>query len=123
MRRIRAIEPGGSRRDLPLELQLQCHLRLVKGGAQSVYGRIDANKPAPTMTTRCTTPSCGRFVHPVEHRGLTLREAATLQTFPRSYRFVGTYDSIEKQIGNAVPVGMAHELGTALRGLLSAQLR
>ncbi|MGC2207525.1 MAG: DNA cytosine methyltransferase [Candidatus Dormiibacterota bacterium] len=119
MRRIQALEPGGSRHDLPPELQLDCHRRLGKKGAGSVYGRIDASKPAPTMTTRCTTPSCGRFVHPVENRGLTLREAATLQTFPRSYRFSGTYDSIEKQIGNAVPVGMAQVLAAAIHELLS----
>lgn len=114
LQRIRALEPAGSRRDLPPELQLACHRRLGRSGAGSVYGRIDADKPAPTMTTRCTTPSCGRFIHPVEPRGLTLREASTLQTFPRTYHFAGTYDSIEKQIGNAVPVEMAHALGIAL---------
>ncbi|MFE6714649.1 DNA cytosine methyltransferase [Streptomyces sp. NPDC057695] len=69
------------------------------------------DEPAPTMTTRCTTPACGTFVHPTEHRGLTLREAATFQTFPVSYVFSGNYGSIERQIGNAVPVRMAKGLG------------
>ena len=118
LQRIQALEPGGSRRDLPPELQLACHRRLGRSGAGSVYGRMDADKPAPTMTTRCTTPSCGRFVHPVEHRGLTLREAAMLQTFPQTYQFVGGYDSIEAQIGNAVPVLMARTLGSSILGLL-----
>lgn len=70
------------------------------------------------MTTRCTTPSCGSFVHPDEHRGLTLREAATLQTFPTGYFFSGGYDAIERQIGNAVPVRLAEALGLAVRTLL-----
>jgi DNA (cytosine-5)-methyltransferase 1 len=70
------------------------------------------------MTTRCTTPSCGRFVHPTEDRGLTLREAALLQTFPIDYRFHGTYESVERQIGNAVPPRLAKALGLILAGVL-----
>lgn len=71
------------------------------------------------MTTRCTTVSCGRFIHPVEDRGISLREAALLQTFPIDYRFVGSHESIERQIGNAVPVRLAHALGLAVRSLLA----
>ena len=70
------------------------------------------------MTTKCTTPSCGRFVHPTEHRGISLREAALLQTFPIDYGFVGNHGSIERQIGNAVPVRLAHALGLAVRRCL-----
>lgn len=77
----------------------------------SSYGRVRADDVAPTMTTRCTTPACGAFVHPTEHRGLTLREAATFQTFPPDYVFEGGYDAVERQIGNAEPVRMAHALG------------
>lgn len=73
------------------------------GGYTDVYGRLWWDKPAPTITARCRTPSCGRFVHPEQHRGLTVREAALLQTFPESWQFEGPFDDRFKQIGNAVP--------------------
>ena len=122
--RIAAVPVGGTRFDLPPEHQLACHNRLqrrgkaVRGQATSSYGRVRADAPAPTMTTRCTTPACGSFVHPTEHRGLTLREAAVLQTFPVDYAFSGGYESVERQIGNAVPVHMAYGLGLAIAMLL-----
>lgn len=124
--RIAAVPVGGTRFDLPPEHQLACHARLVrygrpvKGSATASYGRVRADAPAPTMTTRCTTPACGSFIHPTEHRGLTLREAATFQTFPPDYVFVGGHDSVERQIGNAVPVHMAYGLGLAVASLLDA---
>jgi len=122
--RIAAVPVGGTRFDLPEEHRLACHGRLsrdgrpVSGQATSSYGRVRADAAAPTMTTRCTTPACGAFVHPTEHRGLTLREAATFQTFPPGYAFDGGYDAVERQIGNAVPVRMAHALGLAVLAAL-----
>lgn len=120
LRRIEVMPVGGGRLDLPEELRLVCHKRLEKRSATSIYGRIDADEPSPTMTTRCTTPSCGRFVHPSEHRGLSLREAALLQTFPLSYRFPGDYGQTERQIGNAVPCRLAQALGLIVDGLREA---
>lgn len=118
-RRIEAIPVGGGRFDLPEEHQLDCHKRLGAKNATASYGRIKWDGPASTMTTRCTTPACGTFVHPEEHRGITLREAATLQTFPPDYDFEGDYGSIERQIGNAVPVRMATVLGVAVQRTLN----
>lgn len=118
--RIAAVPVGGTRFDLPPQLQLECHKKLTgaKGGpsrsAGGSYGRVKYDRASPTMTTRCTTPSCGSFIHPTEDRGLSLREAAALQTFPHSYRWAGSYGSIERQIGNAVPVWMAEALGLAV---------
>lgn len=120
--RIEAVPINGTRFDLPLRLQLDCHKKLSGRRATSSYGRLRLDEPSPTMTTRCTTPACGAFIHPTEHRGITLREAATLQTFPYKYNFVGKYESIERQIGNAVPVRMAEMLGTAVKRLLSPTL-
>lgn len=119
LRRIQAVPVGGGRHDLPKELQLDCHKRLGSRHASSVYGRMRLEEPAPTMTTRCTSPSCGAFVHPTEHRGISLREAALIQTFPPNYKFCGAYGSIERQIGNAVPVRMAEALGLAVLSLSS----
>ncbi|MCC0098384.1 DNA cytosine methyltransferase [Streptomyces flavotricini] len=122
-RRIEAIPVGGNRFDLPDEHQLECHRKLTTRSASSSYGRVKLDEPAPTMTTRCTTPACGSFIHPTEHRGLTLREAATLQTFPVGYVFQGHYGSIERQIGNAVPVRMAKGLGLIALEILRNQVK
>lgn len=116
--RVRAIPPGGSRFDLPDELQLDCHKRLGGRSASAAYGRIALSGPSGTMTTRCTSPSCGRFVHPTLNRGLTLREAAILQGFGPDYQFRGSYGSIERQIGNAVPPSLVQELASRAIGLL-----
>jgi DNA (cytosine-5)-methyltransferase 1 len=116
--RVRAIPPGGSRFDLPDDQVLVCHAKLEQRHATGPYGRMKAGEPAPTLTTRCTTVSCGSFIHPTEHRGITLREAALIQTFPLGYRFEGGYDSIERQIGNALPVRLAAYVGRAVRAML-----
>jgi DNA (cytosine-5)-methyltransferase 1 len=97
---------GGSRRDSGRVLE--CHRQ--HDGHKDVYGRIDSNTPAPTMTTACINPSKGRFVHPTKDHGITAREAARIQTFPDSFVFVGGLMAAGIQIGNAVPV----KLGQAL---------
>lgn len=118
--RLEAIPVGGNRFDLPPDLSLKCHKRIHGRHATAAYGRIRADKPAPTLTTRCTTPACGTFVHPTEHRGITLLEAALLQTFPPTYIFEGGYDQIERQIGNALPVRLAEGLGRIIDKLCSS---
>jgi DNA (cytosine-5)-methyltransferase 1 len=117
-KRVVAVPIGGNRFDLPIEHQLDCHKRIDGRKATASYGRMKLGEPAPTMTTRCTTVACGTFIHPTEHRGITLREAAALQTFPFTYKFVGGYDQIERQIGNAVPVLMAASLGRVVADCL-----
>lgn len=106
---------GGSRRDSGRILP--CHKN--HDGHKDVYGRIDSRLPAPTMTTACINPSKGRFVHPMEHHGITIRQAARIQTFPDSFVFEGGLTAAGKQIGNAVPVTMAEiiikQLVTILR--------
>lgn len=71
-------------------------------GFYDVYGRLAWDKPAVTITARCRTPSCGRFVHPEQNRGLSVREAALLQGFPKDFYFEGPFDDKYKQVGNAV---------------------
>jgi DNA (cytosine-5)-methyltransferase 1 len=97
---------GGSRKDSGRILQ--CHIE--HDGHKDVYGRINPSEPAPTMTTACINPSKGRFVHPTEHHGITVRQAARIQTFPDSYKFVGGLTAAGRQIGNAVPVDMGKYL-------------
>ena len=105
VKRLIAMIPkdGGSRTDLPYEEQLECHKKC--DGFKDVYGRMAWNKPAPTITSGCTNPSKGRFLHPTENRAITLREASLLQTFPRCYKFPADKGKgdIALMIGNALP--------------------
>ena len=95
---------GGSRKDLPKEYWLPCHLK-YPNGFRDVYGRMKWDDVAPTITGGCTNPSKGRFLHPEEDRAITLREAALLQTFPKDYKFPTDIarDKIALMIGNALP--------------------
>jgi DNA (cytosine-5)-methyltransferase 1 len=104
--RIRLVpRNGGSRADLPADQQLKCHSDRKHDGFSDIYGRMSWGKPAPTITGGCINPSKGRFLHPSQHRAITLREAALLQGFPRAYRFDmsrGRYHAAQ-MIGNAFP--------------------
>jgi DNA (cytosine-5)-methyltransferase 1 len=85
-----------------------------------VYGRLWWDRPAITITAYARNPASGRYVHPEQHRGLSVREAALLQGFPKKYLFTGSFDSRFRQIGNAVPPTFsaylaAHVLGELLR--------
>jgi DNA (cytosine-5)-methyltransferase 1 len=96
---IKAVpKDGGSR---PPGVGPKC-LDRVKGYAD-VYGRLSWSKPAITITHYARNPASGRFVHPEQNRGLTMREASLLQSFPKGFVFKGTFDAIFKQIGEAVP--------------------
>lgn len=85
---------------------------------EDVYGRLFWDRPAITITAHARNPASGRYVHPVQDRGLTVREAALLQGFPRDYWFAGTLDQRFRQIGNAVPPIFAGYIATYLLGEL-----
>lgn len=112
---------GGSRMSLPPGLWLRCHKKLgASGGAGSSYGRMWWDRPAPTITRRCTTPSCGRFLHPRDDRAITLREAARLQTIPDTFDFGPHPPSrVCSMIGDGVPVKMAAWIAKRLRAILT----
>ncbi len=104
---------GGGRKSLPEEMWLPCHRRLRqknKRGAESIYGRMRWDSPSPTITTRSHIPSCGRFVHPTQDRGITLREAARLQSIPDDYKISGSKDKAGRWIGNAMPLALAETI-------------
>lgn len=119
MERIRRIpKDGGSRHDLGIGKQLPCHA--ASNGFYDVYGRIAWDDVAPTITGGCINPSKGRFLHPVEDRAITLREAALLQSFPMSYRFSlrrGRY-AVAEMIGNALPPRVVQRQAKAIIKLL-----
>lgn len=109
LERIKHLPPGGKMGDLPEHLQ---HESFVRKGAKKTGGpnmrllRLEKNKPSLTVTAYIFN----KFVHPKEDRYITPREAAVLQDFPLDYEFKGTLGQVHKQIGNAVPVGLAREL-------------
>lgn len=107
---------GGSRKDSGRVLQ--CHQG--HDGHKDVYGRIDKSAPAPTMTTACINPSKGRFVHPTQHHGITIRQAARIQTFPDSFVFSGGLIAAGVQVGNAVPIQLGEVILKHLERLLVA---
>ncbi|NIL74881.1 DNA cytosine methyltransferase [Rhodococcus sp. B10] len=110
--RIRATPEGGDRRDWDSDLVAECHRE--HSGHTDAYGRMWWDRPASGLTTRCISYSNGRFGHPEQDRAISLREAACLQTFPRSFKFTGTLTSRAKQVGNAVPPLMAQRIAEAL---------
>ena len=116
LRIVKAVPPsGGSRGDVKdTSILLECHRKNPKAH-KDVFGRMAWDLPAPTLTCRCTDVYCGRFIHPEQHRGISLREAAALQTFEDQYEFFGS-SILEKarQIGNAVPVKLAKLLGESI---------
>ena len=96
---------GGSRSQLPAKYILPCHKK-NPGGFKDVYGRMAWDKPSPTITGGCASPSKGRFLHPEENRCITPREASLLQGFPRNYIFPQglSKDQLALMVGNALPV-------------------
>jgi DNA (cytosine-5)-methyltransferase 1 len=119
LKRIQASVPGGTWRDWDPDLRASCHHKPTGATYPSVYGRMEWDKEAPTITTQCFGYGNGRFGHPEQDRAITLREAAMLQTFPRDYEFGPPggrlpFNKIGRWIGNAVPVRMGEVIGQVL---------
>jgi DNA (cytosine-5)-methyltransferase 1 len=107
---------GGSRLDWAddKELQLQCFIG-KDNSFKDTYGRMWWNKPSPTITTKFFSISNGRFGHPDEDRAISIREGATIQTFPKDYVFkTKSIATAAKLIGNAVPPEYAKRLGETI---------
>ena len=117
--RIRASVPGGSWEDWPDGLVAECHKRTTGKWYRNVYGRMEWDKPAHTITGGCFSYGRGRFGHPTQDRAISLREAAMLQTFPKDYDFVRQdgpvyFATLGRQIGNAVPVALGEAIARSI---------
>jgi DNA (cytosine-5)-methyltransferase 1 len=127
LKRISCALPGETNRYLKDtvygDLSLDCHQRLEerqgKASFSDTYTRMRGDDVAPTITTRCVSVSNGRFAHYdiKQNRAITPREAALLQTFPRSYIFYpeDSLDFASTLIGNAVPPQLAKFFGAYIK--------
>lgn len=117
LKRYRAIpEQGMNRFDLfrlAPELTPQCWINKVSGGTD-LFGRLWWDRPSVTIRTEFFKPEKGRYLHPVEDRPITHREAARIQDFPDDFIFKGSKTEIARQIGNAVAVGMARNIAKSI---------
>lgn len=112
-KRVRESKPGGTWRDWPKSLLPNCYKRENGKKYTAMYGRMEWNKVAPTITTQFYNYGSGRFGHPTQDRALSLREGALLQTFPDDYDF-GDKISLShtaRHIGNAVPPQLGEIIG------------
>lgn len=97
---------------------LEENIKSVHSGS---YGRLCWDEQAPTITTRFDTPAGGRFIHPVEDRTLTPREAARIQSFPDDFVFYGNKTTICKTIGNAVPPKISFFLAKLVKKIIEKE--
>jgi DNA (cytosine-5)-methyltransferase 1 len=111
---ISHVPQGGTWRDIPRHLLPDRYRGMRRTDSTNLFGRLDPELPAYTITTQFDNVTTGCFTHPYHDRALTLREAARIQTFPDRYQFIGDRSSICRQIGNAVPPLLAHVLASAI---------
>lgn len=109
------VPPGGYWRNLPLELQKEYMLKsfYLGGGKTGMARRMSWDEPSLTLTCAPAQKQTERC-HPDETRPFTVREYARIQTFPDHWEFKGSQSSQYKQIGNAVPVNLAEDIGLSL---------
>lgn len=119
--KLRGAVPGQSWFELDEELRPECHRGNYRGFS-NVYGRMSWDNVAVTMTAGCTTASKGRFGHPDRRRyTISVREAARIQTFPNSYKFItDEMDTVCEMVGNAVPPAFAYIMGKKIRESLES---
>ena len=129
LERYQAVPPGGNRFDLLQnrpDITPQCWIKKKQGGTD-LFGRLWWDRPSVTIRTEFFKPEKGRYLHPEQHRPITHREAARIQSFPDDFIFFGSKTEIAKQIGNAVPVKLAAAIAKRaidiLDGTLSADDR
>lgn len=112
---MKRVPPGGYWRDLPLKLQKEYMQKsfYLGGGKTGIARRMNWNEPCLTLTCNPAQKQTERC-HPEETRPFTIREYARIQTFPDEWEFMGSLSSQYKQIGNAVPVNLALEIGYSI---------
>jgi len=110
--RMRVIPPGGDKRDVmkrapslvpPSWWKLSCEVT-------DAWGRMEWESPCNTLRTALQNASKGRYIHPEQHRVISLREAARLHSIPDEWAFTGLPTQIARQIGNSVPPALGRAI-------------
>ncbi|SFR53342.1 DNA (cytosine-5)-methyltransferase 1 [Halogeometricum rufum] len=130
LERVKQSKPGRTWRDWDDDLLLECHKQDSGSTFDSVYGRMEPDEPAPTITTQFYNLGSGRFGHydTDQNRAISLREGALLQTFPEDYEFAAEYDDLGitkygQLIGNAVPPDLGEIIGRRVLEFLRGEDR
>lgn len=117
MKRLAHIPAGGNWTDIPDCLLPKGMLRARRSDHTKRYGRVAPEGLASTILTKCD-PHWGAYFHYAQDRAFTVREAARLQSFPDSYRFLGSRGEQYEQVGNAVPPLLAAAVGRSISAAL-----
>lgn len=114
--RVKRIPSNGGKMDLMRIAPHLCPESWFELGQQAtdVWGRMNYKEPANTVRCCFLNPSKGRYLHPTQHRVITMREAARLQGIPDKWELVGSRTSIARQIGNGVPIPLAETVARAV---------
>ncbi len=121
LRRFKATPPGGDKRTILAaapELAPPSWWK-SRSSVTDVWGRIHWDEPSNTIRTAFQNPSKGRYVHPDQHRVITLREGARLQGIPDSWTFAGSPTQIARQIGNGVPIPLGRAIARSICTMLN----
>jgi DNA (cytosine-5)-methyltransferase 1 len=130
--RYKAVPAGGNRFDMERNLDEKGLGKLVppcwrkhRNGSYDVFGRLWSDRPATTIRTEFYKPEKGRYLHPTEHRAITVREAARLMSIPDDFTLPEDQPmtAIARQIGNAVPTLMAERFADAIAAALDGEAR
>ena len=123
---LRLVPEGGNWRNLPESVQKEAMGGAYGSGGGKVgfYRRLSYSQPSPTLVTS-PVQKATMMCHPTQDRPLSIREYARIQQFPDNWRFMGTNAAKYRQIGNAVPIGLALALGRAVLSVAdqSAEIR
>lgn len=120
----RAVPPGGNWKDIPETVpsqrlkQIRISYAAGEGSRSTYYGRLHPDAPSYTINTYFSRPGNGCHLHydyaGGQHRVISQREAARLQSFPDSFVFLGNRGAVNQQIGNAVPPLLAYQIALQL---------
>jgi DNA (cytosine-5)-methyltransferase 1 len=121
IRLIRHIPPGKNWKAIPQHLRPERFSRVALKDHTTTYGRLDWGMPARTITTYFNNITSGAFTHPGQHRGISIREGARLQSFPDVFRFLGTTARQYRQVGNAVPCRLAFHVAEVISKLMTSR--
>ncbi len=118
--RMRLIPPGGDKRDVMRRAPRLAAPSWWKlpGDVTDVWGRMEWDQPSNTLRTALQNASKGRYIHPEQHRVITLREACRLHTIPDGWKFAGWASHIAAQIGNSVPPALGKAIARAVRAAI-----